>query len=440
MNEANGREVEYLSNPLKNFFLVRQMHEDWDPVKKFMQQPVGQEQMKSIEKLHQDLPSQDDLKEASQAIFLITDAYDLEPKDVASGLVHGVQYSGNLSAKDCFALGKFFFQSGVASEWLITARDLLMKHTPKYLKVMGVTSQHITLLLARSLIARGNVSSDREMLEKDSKPGETGTDFESLELEEHPCLLSGRSKPTRLHCRYNTTSSPFLKLAPFRMEELSLSPYIVLYHNVLSDGEIEKLQRMSEPFLERSKIFTHDGGSTQVSPTRTADGVWLPHMNTELEDRLILSRIALRIRDITGLKLGRGGLMQFVKYGFGGHIKPHHDYFDFKLPNLEPTGDRIATFLFYLNNVLHGGATAFTELNIAVQPQKGSALFWYNMDGQSFDFDDLTFHGACPLISGTKMVLTRWIYELDQMFLLPAVIPPRNRDYSKILPNSMWET
>ncbi|XP_043065088.1 prolyl 4-hydroxylase subunit alpha-2-like isoform X8 [Drosophila ficusphila] len=417
--EANGREEEYLSNPLNSLFLLRQMHGDWDPVEKFMQQPVGQEQLKSIEELHQDLPSQYDLKEASQAMFRIIEAYGLDPKDVASGLVDEVQYSGNLSAKDCIAMGRYSLKTG-------------------------------------------NVSSALEMLTKDSMFGETGkavawhfydnappprTHLVSTEWKEsfnHLCRSVSRrqskgSKPMRLHCRYNTTTAPFLKLAPFRMEELSLSPYIVLYHNVLSDGEIEKLERMSELFLKRSTVINVKNNTRHVSPTRTADGVWLPLPHTKLDDRMLLSRISLRIGDLTGLDMTHGRAMQFLKYGFGGHFVPHHDYFNSKTPLLEAVGDRFATVLFYLNNVAHGGATAFPKLNIAVPTQKGSALFWHNIDGQSYDYEDLTFHGACPLISGTKMVLTRWIDELDQMFLLPAVIPPRSRNFSSILRNSVLQ-
>jgi len=42
LEEARGREEEYLSNPINRLTLLRQMHEDWEPVEKLMQQPVGQ--------------------------------------------------------------------------------------------------------------------------------------------------------------------------------------------------------------------------------------------------------------------------------------------------------------------------------------------------------------------------------------------------------------
>ncbi|XP_043655494.1 prolyl 4-hydroxylase subunit alpha-2 [Drosophila teissieri] len=461
LEKAKNREEEYLSNPINRLSLMRQMHEDWEPLEKLLKQPVGQEKIALIEKMREDLPVEDDLVEANQALFRIVHTYDLEPKDVSTGLVDGVQYSGKMSAGDCFTMGTFSFKAGsypIATKWLSAAKDLLVDQPRGYQEVIGVTKADVTLLLARSLIASGNVSIARDMLMRDSMFGGAGNalalhflrnspkpsiNLESCESGDSFNQLcrsvsrrqTGESKPSKLHCRYNTTTTPFLRLAPLRMEELSLHPYVVLYHNVLSDPEIEKLQLMSEPFLERAKVFRVEKGSDEIGASRAADGAWLPHQETEPEDLEVLNRIGRRVGDMTGLSTRSGRQMQLLKYGFGGHFAPHYDYFDSKTIYLETVGDRIATVLFYLNNVDHGGATAFPRINLAVPTQRGSALFWHNLDGQSYDYDTRTFHGACPLIYGTKLVMTRWIYELDQMLLIPAVLPPRSRNFSRSLRN-----
>ncbi|XP_016950917.1 prolyl 4-hydroxylase subunit alpha-2 isoform X2 [Drosophila biarmipes] len=428
LEEARGREEEYLLNPLNRLALLRQMHEDWEPVKKFMRQPVGQAQIESIVSMHKELPMQEDLNEANHAMFRIIQAYGLEPKDVARGLVDGVQYRGILSASNCYAMGMFSFKAGnyqVAAKWLSVAKDLLEEQPRKYHEVIGVTNMDITLLLARSLVAGGNLSIALDVLMEDSMLRETGKalslhfirtsprptinvePWESAGTFNDLCRSASRgqsneTKPTRLHCRYNTTTSPFLQLAPLRVEELSLDPFIMLYHNVLSNSEIETLEQMSGPFLERSKVFLGDNGTERIAPSRSADGVWLPHLETKPDGLKLLSRIERRIGDITGLNMRTGGKMQFLKYGFGGHFVPHHDYFDSRTGFSEMAGDRIATVLFYLNNVEHGGATAFPKINLAVPTQKGSALFWHNLDGETYDYDKRTFHGACPLISGVN--------------------------------------
>ena len=48
-------------------------------------------------------------------------------------------------------------------------------------------------------------------------------------------------------------------------------------------------------------------------------------------------------------------------------------------------GNREATVLFYLSNVL-GGFTAFPDMGVAVKPSAGSAVFWYNLDRQRETF------------------------------------------------------
>lgn len=48
-----------------------------------------------------------------------------------------------------------------------------------------------------------------------------------------------------LRCRYFHGKSAFSKIAPFKTEEASLKPYIVVYHNVLFDTEIELIKTMA---------------------------------------------------------------------------------------------------------------------------------------------------------------------------------------------------
>ena len=43
----------------------------------------------------------------------------------------------------------------------------------------------------------------------------------------------------------------------------------------------------------------------------------------------------------------------------------------------------------------------FTRLNTKVDPQKGSALFWYNYR-PSGEIDERTLHGGCPVLLGSK--------------------------------------
>lgn len=57
-----------------------------------------------------------------------------------------------------------------------------------------------------------------------------------------------------LRCRYVTNNVPYLKIGPIKLEELSLDPYIVVYHDVIYDAEIEYLKEESKP---KVRLFEH---------------------------------------------------------------------------------------------------------------------------------------------------------------------------------------
>ena len=52
---------------------------------------------------------------------------------------------------------------------------------------------------------------------------------------------------SRLKCYYSRGHHPFLLLQPVKVEQVSLEPFIVVYHDVISDNEISKIQEMAKP-------------------------------------------------------------------------------------------------------------------------------------------------------------------------------------------------
>lgn len=53
---------------------------------------------------------------------------------------------------------------------------------------------------------------------------------------------------SQLRCRYtNNNKNPRLLIAPLKEEEAYFSPRIILYRDVLYDGEIEIIKRMAQP-------------------------------------------------------------------------------------------------------------------------------------------------------------------------------------------------
>ena len=65
-------------------------------------------------------------------------------------------------------------------------------------------------------------------------------------------------------------------------------------------------------------------------------------------------------------------------------------------------GSRIATWLTYLSVPELGGKTCFLDLEIAAEPIKNSAVFWYNHKPSGAS-DDRTRHAACPVVVGLDL-------------------------------------
>ncbi len=75
---------------------------------------------------------------------------------------------------------------------------------------------------------------------------------------------------------------------------------------------------------------------------------------------------------------------------------------------LKRGGQRVATLVLYLNTPQEGGATVFPDIDLAVHPMEGHAVFF------SYDRPDPatgTLHGGAPVIRGEKWVATKWLRE-----------------------------
>lgn len=162
------------------------------------------------------------------------------------------------------------------------------------------------------------------------------------EIKQEPELLS------KLQCKY-INNNPFLKLAPLKVEEAHLNPYILIFHDVMYDNEIEFVKKLAKPRFRRATVQNHKTGELETANYRISKSAWL----RDSEDRII-ANIAKRVEDMTGLTTKTAEELQVVNYGIGGHYEPH---FDFARPEEKNafkslgTGNRIATVLFYVSKI-----------------------------------------------------------------------------------------
>ncbi|XP_026850692.1 prolyl 4-hydroxylase subunit alpha-1 [Drosophila persimilis] len=426
----------FVSNPVNSFSLIRHMHSDWMKWQLYLSGDPGQEQLAYMRETSAYLPTKDDIADALLGMERVRSVYGLEPQDMASGLLSDVQYDSSFSPHDCRSLAEYSIgmkDYPTAERWLQVAISLLQDRNED--PVVPLKIIDVTQILVESYRAQRNPWSAGHILEAALKLSpfdarllrlkeQVSTDLmyevplkprpKGVPDQDHCC--NGLCKGPRnrhLHCFYLTKrGSPFLLLARVRTEILSDDPFIALYYDVLTHSDMVSLRNTSEPLLHPATTIQYFNAPQELSNSRTAHFVWLEPTITEATRRA--DRV---LWDVTGLNLSNSEMFQVNNYGIGGSFMRHSDLLHSERNYL--VRERIATAIFYLSDVPHGGATLFTELNVTVFPQAGTVLFWYNL-AHSGDHDMRTRHTGCPVIVGSKWMMTRWIYDDGQAFTKPC--------------------
>ena len=104
---------------------------------------------------------------------------------------------------------------------------------------------------------------------------------------------------------------------------------------------------------------------------------------------------------------------QIFHYAVGQELRAHYDTLRMKgsgYANTDYQGDRIATFLLYLNDDYEGGDLHFPKTGFSCRGRKGDGLMLANVDPQGAP-DRLSLHAAMPVTKGEKWILSQWIHD-----------------------------
>jgi hypothetical protein len=101
-----------------------------------------------------------------------------------------------------------------------------------------------------------------------------------------------------------------------------------------------------------------------------------------------------------------------LHYAVGQEIKPHFDFVDPNVPNhdeeIAQRGQRVVTFLIYLNDDYADGQTDFPRLQLSHKGRAGEGLYFVNAlaDGKA---DVRTLHAGRPPSSGEKWIVSQFV-------------------------------
>ncbi len=132
--------------------------------------------------------------------------------------------------------------------------------------------------------------------------------------------------------------------------------------------------------------------------------------------------VQYRISAVTELPVSNFDGPTALHYRVGEEIKDHFDYINPDIPNYEhelrTRGERLITFLIYLNDDYDGGETAFPKLKLSHKGALGEGLLFVNVlpDGKP---NPDAVHAGRPPTRGEKWLISQFVRQ-QPVFNTPA--------------------
>ena len=187
------------------------------------------------------------------------------------------------------------------------------------------------------------------------------------------------------------------------------SPRVVEALGVAPPALCEFLISLAPNRLERALVYDPVTRSDIVAAHRNNTIARFDIFDVELAHVLVQARIAAACQ-VSERQLEAPSVLH---YSPGEEIKDHYDFVDPKsapdyAAEIAANGQRLATFLLYLNDDYEGGETAFSKLGFRHKGRRGDGLFFINaLPDMSPDLR--TLHAGCPTTRGEKWIITQFI-------------------------------
>lgn len=194
---------------------------------------------------------------------------------------------------------------------------------------------------------------------------------------------------------------------------LNEAPRIGASPGFLDDRECAWIVNRARPMMRRARVYDPLTGSGADHAGRSNSEAAFTILELDLPLLLIRARIA-NTMDCFSHNLE---IASVFHYAVGQTFAPHYDFIEPATPQLrgeiERRGQRVATFLVYLNDGFEGGETHFTSLGRRFRVGAGDGLFFHNVDASGAP-DASTQHEGAPTTRGEKWLLSQFIRDKEQ--------------------------
>jgi len=204
-------------------------------------------------------------------------------------------------------------------------------------------------------------------------------------------------------------------IAPPERTPLWETPRIRMARNFASLAVCDWLKAAAQDHMRPAMMYDGETKTEAVDPHRTCSDYQFDILNTDV----VLLLVRARVAELTRLPTVTMEPPRVFHYALGEQIKPHYDRCGNAVEGYAEggyLGDRIVTFLLYLNDGFEGGELDFPKSNVRFKGVKGDAIYFAHVDGAGKP-DPLSLHAGLTITRGEKWVLSQWIH--DRPFGVP---------------------
>jgi prolyl 4-hydroxylase len=189
---------------------------------------------------------------------------------------------------------------------------------------------------------------------------------------------------------------------------LSANPLVRVFPDFVTDTVCAWLIERARPDLKRALIYDPVGGQDIADHMRTNSAAGFDLMNADLVQIAVQTRMSAA----TGVPIAHMEGPTVLHYAPGEQITNHYDFVNPRIPNyqaeIERRGQRIITFLVYLNDDYEGGETDFPTLGFRYRGGRRDGLFFTNAlpNGEA---DLRMVHAGLPPKDKEKWLMSQFI-------------------------------
>jgi len=197
-------------------------------------------------------------------------------------------------------------------------------------------------------------------------------------------------------------------IAPARSVALNDDPAVRTFPEFTEDDVCSWLIERARGNLSRALVYDPSYGHDIADHMRTNTAAGFDLMSADLVQVALQYRMAVTV----GLPIDNMEGPTVLHYEVGEEITNHYDFLNPQSPNYQDEigrrGERIITFLVYLNDDYGGGETEFPQLGISHKGKRREGLLFVNAL-PSGPPDTRMVHAGRPPTSGEKWIVSQFI-------------------------------